>query len=143
MSASDIFENSTLNLWLRATAIANIADNAASAPLTNLHAALATADPGDAGTMSTSEITYTGYTRMNIARSTGFGAASGGVSALAADLDFPVGTAGSGTATFANIGKTGGGAVDSYVSGAISPSIVTGAGIIPRLTATTTTVSIT
>ena len=143
MSASDILENAFLNLLLRATALANVADNAASAPLTNLHMALATADPGDAGTMSTSEITYTGYTRMNVARSTGFGAASGGVAALAADLDFPVGSGGSGTATFANLGRTGGGAVDSFVSGAISPSIVTGSGIIPRLTATTTTVTIT
>lgn len=142
MSASDVAENAILNLILRATAWANVADNAASSPLTNIHAALATADPGDSGTMSTSEITYTSYARQNVARSTGFGAASGGVSALAANLDFPEGTGGSGTATHVNFGKTGGGAVDSFFSGTITPNIVTGTGIIPRLT-TATTITIT
>jgi len=138
MSASDIAENAILNLTLRGTAWANVADNAASAPLTNLHVALATADPGDAGTMSTSEVTYTDYVRQNVLRSTGWSAASGGVSALAANLDFPVGSGGSGTVTFMNVGRTGGGAVDSFFSGAVTPSIVTGTGIIPRLTTATT-----
>ena len=142
MSASDIAENAILDLILRATAWGNVADNAASSPLTNLHVALATADPGDAGTMSTSEVTYTSYARQNVARSTGWDAASGGVSALAANLDFPTGSGGSGTVTYMNVGKTGGGTVDSFFSGTVTPNIVTGDGIIPRLT-TAITITIT
>jgi hypothetical protein len=135
---SDHAENAILNLILRATAWTGVADNAASSPLTNLHFALATADPGDAGTMSTSEITYTSYARVNVARSTGFGAASGGVSTLAANTDFPAGTGGSGTATHLNIGRTGGGTVDAFFRGAITPNIVTGNGVTPRITSATT-----
>jgi len=138
MSTSDVAENAILNLILRATAWANVADNAASSPLTNLHCALATGDPGDSGSMSTSEATYTDYARQNVARSTGFGAASGGVSTLAANLDFPVGSGGSGTVTHTSFGRTGGGAVDIFFSGTVSPPIVTGSGIIPRLTSATT-----
>jgi hypothetical protein len=138
MSASDVAENAILNLILRATAWANVADNASSSPLTNIHAALATGDPGDAGTLATSEVTYTSYARQNVARSTGFAAASGGVSALAANLDFPEGTGGSGTVSHVNFGKTGGGTADSYFSGTVTPNIVTGNGIIPRLTTSTT-----
>lgn len=142
MSTSDVAENAILDLILRATTWSNVAVNATSSPLTNLHAALATGDPGDNGTMSTNEVTYTDYARQNIARSTGFNAASGGVSALAANLDFPVGSGGSGTVTHTSIGRTGGGAVDIFFSGTVTPNIVTGNGIIPRLT-TSTTITIT
>lgn len=137
MSATDVAENAILNLILRATAWANVADNAASSPLTALHAALATADPGDAGTMSTSEATYTSYARQNIARSTGFSAASGGSSALAADLDFPAATGGTNTISYWNLGKTGGGAVDAFFNGTVTPNISVTSGVIPRLTTST------
>lgn len=142
MSFSNVAENSILALLLNATAWANIADNAASAPQTNIHMALATADPGDTGTMSTSEITYTSYARQNVARSTsGWTAPSAGASNLVANLDFPAGTGGSGTATHFQGGKTGGGAVDVWFNGTITPNIVCGTGITPRLT-TATTVSL-
>lgn len=142
MSFSNVAENSILALLLNATAWANIADNAASAPQTNIHMALATADPGDTGTMSTSEITYTSYARQTVARSTsGWTAPSGGASNLVANLDFPAGTGGSGTASFFQGGKTGGGAVDVWFNGTVTPNIVCGSGITPRLT-TATSVSL-
>lgn len=137
MSMANVAENAFLDLILRATAWANVADNASSSPLTNLHAALATADPGDAGTMSTSEVTYTSYARVNIARSTGFNAASSGSSALAATLSFPAGTGGSGTVTHWQLGRTGGGAVDTFFNGTVTPSIVTGNGVTPQLSTAT------
>jgi hypothetical protein len=71
MSKGDTFENDLLKLIFNATAIANIADNAASSPLTSLYVALHTADPGDAGNQGTSEISYTGYARVAVARTTG------------------------------------------------------------------------
>lgn len=48
MSKGNTFELDFLKLVFNATAIANIADNAASSPLTSLYLALHTADPGEA-----------------------------------------------------------------------------------------------
>lgn len=77
-----------LNLLFNATAVANIADNAASSPLTNLYASLHTADPGDAGNQTTSETSYTGYARVAVARtSSGFTVSSQTVT-LAATVTF-------------------------------------------------------
>ena len=49
MSKGNTFENDWMKLIFNATAIANIADNAASSPLTNLYVSLHTADPGETG----------------------------------------------------------------------------------------------
>jgi hypothetical protein len=65
------YQTDILSLALNATPIANIADNAASSPLTNLYIAFHTADPTNTGTQTTSEATFTGYTRTAIARSSG------------------------------------------------------------------------
>lgn len=139
MSISDTTENAILNLVFRAVAWANYADNAASAAEANIVHALHTADPGDAGTQSTSEITYTSYARTNVARTTGgFTAASGGSVSPAANIDFPAGTGGAGTATFFSSGKSGGGASAILWSGTVTPNIVTGSGVTPRLTTATT-----
>lgn len=71
MSKGNTFENDFLKLVFNATAIANIADNAATSPLTNLYVSLHTADPGEAGDQTTSEITYTSYARVAVARTSG------------------------------------------------------------------------
>src|SRR6266403_2144335 len=64
MSKSNTFENDCLKLVFNGTAIANIADNAASSPLTNLYLSLHTADPGEAGVQTTNECAYTAYPRQ-------------------------------------------------------------------------------
>jgi hypothetical protein len=139
MSFSNTAENAILALIFNATAWANMADNAASTPQTNVAMALHTADPGEAGTQTTSEVAYTSYARVNVARTTlGFSAPSGGSTALAANCDFPTGTGGSGTVTHMSAGKTGGGATDIHMSGTVTPNITCGNGIIPRLTTATT-----
>lgn len=137
MSIADTTENAILNLIFSATAWANYADNAASTPQTNVHTGLHTADPGDSGTMATSEIGYTSYARQNVARSTGWSTASAGVTNPAAAINFPAGTGGSGTATFFSTGKTGGGAAAILFSGTVTPNIITGSGIQPQLTTAT------
>lgn len=139
MSFSNAAENAILNLIFRAVAWANIADNAASSPNTNVHTALHTADPGDAGAMNTSEAAYTSYARVNVARTTsGFGAASGGSVSPAASIDFPESGASGSTITHFSFGKTGGGAAEIHASGAVTPNIPIGAaGITPRLTTAT------
>lgn len=138
MSIGNTTEDAILNLIFRATAWGNYADNAATAPETNIHNALATADPLDAGTMATSEIAYTGYARVNVLRSTGFSASTVGSTSPAANIDFPAGTGGAGTATHWSTGKTGGGAAAILWTGTVTPNIVTGNGVTPRLTTAST-----
>ena len=138
MSKGDSTENNFLKLLYNATAWANVADNAASAPITNISVALHTADPGDAGTQSTSETTYTSYARVNVARTTGGWTVTANSVSPVANIDFPAGTGGSGTVTHFSTGKTGGGATDIYHSGTVTPNIVTGNGVTPRLTTATT-----
>lgn len=141
MSIGNTTENAILDLIFRATAWANYADNAASSPQTNTGISLHTADPGEAGDATTSEVTYTSYTRVNVGRATGFNAASGGSTSPAANIDFPAGTGGSGTVTFFATAKSNAtpptGAQTLLFSGAVSPSVVTGNGVTPRLTTAT------
>lgn len=139
MSIADVTENAILNAVFRAVAWANYLDNAATSPETNIVVALHTADPGDAGNMSTSEAAYTSYARVNVARTTGgWTAAAGGSISPAANIDFPTGTGGSGTGTNFSTGKSGGGAAAILWSGTITPNITFGTGVLPRLTTATT-----
>lgn len=135
---SDTTENAILNLVFRATAWANYADNAASSPETNIVVALATADYTDSGTLSSNETTYTSYARVNVARSTGWSAASGGSTSPASTISFAAGTGGSGTVTHFATGKSGGGAAAVLWYGTVSPNIVTGNGVTPQLSTSTT-----
>jgi hypothetical protein len=138
MSKGNTFENDFLKLIFTATAIANVADNAASAPLTNLYLSLHTADPGEAGDQTTSEVAYTSYARKAVARTAvGFTVSTNTV-VLAADQDFPAGTGGSGTATHFAIGTAASGAGKILYKGTVTPNIVCGNGVTPRLTTGTT-----
>lgn len=137
MSKSDTFEADLLKLIFNATPIANLADNAASSPLTNLSVALHTADPGETGTQTTSEATYTSYARVSVARTSGGWTISGTAptqAAPAATITFPAGTGGSGTVTHFSVGPTGGGATKIFYSGTVTSNIVTGNGVTPALT---------
>jgi hypothetical protein len=138
MSKSDTFENDWMKLIFQAAAIANLADNAASSPLTNLFFALHTADPGEAGNQSTSECTYTSYARVAVARSSaGFTVTGNSVSPVN-DVDFPTATGGSETATFFSIGTASSGAGKILYSGSLSPSIAIVSGVPPIVTRNTT-----
>lgn len=138
MGIADATENNILKLIYTAVAWANYADNAAGTPQTNIHVALHTADPGDAGTMSTSESAYTSYARVNVARTTGGWTVTANSVSPVANIDFPAGTGGSGTVTHFSTGKTGGGATDILWSGTVTPNITTGSGVTPRLTTAST-----
>lgn len=134
MSKGNTWENDILKLLFNATAIANIADNAGTAPLTSLYFSLHTADPGETGSQTTNEIAYTSYARIAVARTTsGFTVTANSVSP-ASTVSFPAGTGGSGTATHFGLGTSLTGAGKLLYSGAISPTIVCGNGITPELT---------
>lgn len=137
MSKSDTFENDLLKLIFNATAIGNMADNAATSPLTNLYVALHTADPGETGTQSTSEAAYTSYARVAVARTTGGWTVTASSVSPAANIDFPACTGGTSTVTFFSVGVASTGATKILYSGAVSPSISVSTGVTPRLTTAT------
>jgi hypothetical protein len=140
MSFSDAAETAIMALIFNATAWANFADNAASAPLTQLAVGLHASDPGETGTMATNEIAYPGYARQNINRNSGGWAVTGGSVSPVADIVFPTPSSGSGTAPFMSIGKTGGGAAAITLSGTLTPPIVITATVVPKISAATTIV---
>lgn len=143
---SPTFDNDLLKLIFQATGIANIADNTATAPLTSLYVSLHTADPSaTAGyTQATSEVAYTGFARVAVARSsTGFTVTNNSVSPAAA-ISFTAGPSGmtAQTATYFSVGVASSGATKVLYSGPISPSIAISAGVTPQLgTATAVTES--
>jgi len=137
MSKSDTFENDLLKLIFQGSAIANLADNAAASPVASLYVALHTADPGEAGNQSTNEVTYTGYTRIAVARTTGGFTITGSSVSPASPINFPAGTGGSGTATYFSIGTLSTGTGKILYSGTITPSITLGSGVSPILSTTT------
>lgn len=138
MSKSDSFENSWLKLVFNAVAIANIADNASSSPLTNLYVALHTSDPGDSGNQSTNECTYTSYARVAVARTTGGWTVTGNSVSPVNDIDFPTATGGSETATFFSIGTLASGSGIILYSGSLSPTIAIVSGVPPIVTKNST-----
>ncbi len=138
MSKGNTFENDWLRLIFNAAAIANIADNAATSPLTNLFVSLHTADPGEAGDQTTSETTYTSYTRVAVARSgSGWTVTANSVSP-AANIDFPTATGGTSTITHFAVGTASTGTGKILYKGTVTPSISVSTGVTPRLTTAST-----
>ena len=109
--------------------IANVGDATGlrpSAVAGSLYWSLHSANPGEAGTQVTSEISYTGYARLASARSSaGFAvdAATGAIS-NAAVLTWGTCTAGTATATHWGVGYNASGAGSLVLSGALNSSLV-------------------
>lgn len=138
MSKGNTFENDLLKLIFNATAIANIADNAASSPFTNLYVSLHTADPGEAGDQTTSECAYTSYARVAVARTSGGWTVTTNSVSPAANIDFPAATGGTETATYFAVGTASSGAGKILYSGTVTPNISISSGVTPRLTTAST-----
>lgn len=139
MSKGNTFENDWLRLIFNATAIANIADNAAVSPLTNLYVSLHTADPGEAGDQTTNETAYTGYARVAVARTTGGWTVTANSVSPVANIDFGECTASPGAAiTHCAVGTALSGAGKILYSGTVTPNITMAVGYIPRLKTTST-----
>jgi hypothetical protein len=140
VSKTNSYENALQLLMFNNTNIANVGDATGlrgSSTAGSLYVSLHTADPGEAGDQTTSEATYTSYARVAIARSgAGFTVTSNSVSP-ASNVDFPAGTGGSGTVTHFGIGTASSGAGVLLYKGTVTPNIVTGNGVTPRLTTAT------
>ena len=138
MSKSNALENDLLKLLFNGTAIANIADNAASSPLTNLYVSLHTSDPGEAGNQTTNECAYTSYARVAVARTSGGWTVTANSVSPVADITFPACTGGSETATHWAVGTASSSTGKILYSGAISPTIAISTGVTPKLTTAST-----
>lgn len=137
MSKSNSLENSLLELLFKNTNIANVGDATGvrgSSTAGSLYFSLHTSDPGEAGDQTTNECAYTDYARVAVARSgVGFAVTGNSVSP-AANVDFPVATGGTETATHFGIGTAATSTGVLLYSGTISPNISISTGVTPRLT---------
>jgi hypothetical protein len=141
MAKGSAWTTDYLKLLFQAVAIANVADNAAASPLTNLYVSLHTADPGAGGNQNTNEISYTGYARVAVARNSGGWTVSGGNVTPVADVVFGAMTAGAGgTVTHFVIGTAVSGTGKILYVGTITPNLVVSTGTTPRLTTGSTVV---
>lgn len=133
MPKSTTFCNSFLNLILRGTTIADLAENDTTAPAASVYLSLHTADPGVGGAQTTNEATYTGYARLAVDRTgTGWDAAAGGASVNSALAQFAECTALSDTVTYVAVGRDAAGAGLVLWAGALSAARSISAGIQPQ-----------
>jgi hypothetical protein len=138
MSATNAFETALLALYFNNVDHANIGDAAGlqnSAAAGSFYVSLHTADPGEAGSQTTSEVAYTGYARAAVARSAGGWTVAAGNVANTAVVAFGACTAGTATATHFGIGSDLSGAGNLFFKGALTASLAISAGITPSFAA--------
>lgn len=141
MSASNAMESNILLLLFNNTNMANYGDATGirgSTTAGSLYVSLHTANPDETGSQTTSEISYTGYARVAVARSAGGWTVSGTAPTQAANtsaVTFGACTAGSGTATHLGIGRDSSAAGELSFSGALTASLAISAGITPQFNA--------
>jgi len=138
MSKSNALEAGYLDLYFLNTNHAGVGDATGlrgSTVAGSFYLALHTADPGEAGVQNTSEVSYTGYARVPVARSGSGFSRSGSALSLVANADFGQATVGSFpiTAYFWSLGVASSGATEVEYKGPLTPS---GAVFLP-FTATT------
>ena len=136
MSLSNAAENAILLLIFNATTWDDWAEDDSSTPTSVIEVALHTGDPGEGGAQTTTEATYGGYARVDVARTGGGWAVAANSVSPIANIDFPAWTATpNNTITYFSLGANG----DDIIlcSGTVSPSISVVSGVTPRLTTAT------
>ena len=124
MSKSNASENDTLKMFLQGTD-PSFRTNA------NNYLALYTADPGEAGTATTNETSYTNYARQTLVKATAW--TDGGASFTNADLiQFPSCGVTGATITHGAIVTTSSGAGEILYSGALNSSLAVALNIQPQ-----------
>jgi len=141
MPLSTAHANDLVKLILAGVAIPNLADNAAGSPLAQLYLGLHTADPGAAGTQSTSELAYAGYARKALDRIPAFWTFSGGNASPTGPITFAESSGGAGgVVTFVSIGVAAAGAGKVLLRGQIitpATGVPVSEGVTPYLKAGT------
>lgn len=139
MSKSSVYENDLLKLIFNGVAIAGLADNASSSPVTNLYLALHSADPGEGGNQSTSEVSYGGYQRVAVPRSPVGWVVTGKSVSPAEPIEFAEMVSGApGEALYVTIGTAQSGAGKVLYRGPLNPSVTYNIGVVPRIRTTST-----
>lgn len=145
MSATNTFESNILQLIFNNTNFANIGDATGLRGSTTagvLYLSLHTADPGESGSQTTSEATYTSYARVSVLRATGpggwtiSGSAPTQATLTSAKL-FPSCTGGTNTITHFGVGTASSGTGILLFKGAVAPTILVFTGVIPQLNSNT------
>jgi hypothetical protein len=106
----------------------------AASPLTQLWLSLHSADPTAAGNQTTSEVVYSGYARVAVARTSSGFTVTTNAFALAATASFPKCVGGTATAAYFGIGTAASGTGYLLYAGPITPSIAISDQVIPELT---------
>ena len=128
---SSNFANELLKLIFNGTAIANLADNAASSPITNWELSLHTALPTSG--QNHNEVTYTGYARVAVTRNGAGFVVTGNAVSPVNTIAFEACTAGTMSATYLGLGTAHSGAGSLKYAFPLSPAISIYPGQTPRI----------
>lgn len=124
MTKSNTTENDTLKVILKGVSPSYLGN-------TNVYVALHSADPGEAGDQSTSEVAYTNYARQPIVKATGW-TDSGSEFSNAALIQFPVCGVTGATARYVSVGTLVSGTGQILYSGQLSADLSIGENIQPQ-----------
>ena len=134
---SNTHSQNWLKLVYQAVAWANMADNAATSPFTNIYVELSTGTLTATSAQNTTEAAYTSYARVAVARTTGGWSLSSQTISNVAAITFPAATGGSETETYFSTGTASSGVgivlhwapltASLAVSSGITPSFAIGA----------------
>jgi len=148
MSASNAAAAGILSLYFENTAHANVGDATGVRGSTTAgvyYIGLHTADPGETGTQSTSEATYTSYARVSVARSTsGWTVTTADPATVTNDaaISFPQATGGTDTVTYFGIGTDASGTGNLLFSGILDASLAVSNGITPEFAINALTITL-
>jgi hypothetical protein len=137
MSKSNTWESDLLKLVFNNTTASLIGDATGlvgSATAGVVYVSLHTADPTEGGSQTSSEATYTGYTRISVARTAGGWSISGTTPTAASNVStvtFPICTGGSNTISHVGIGTDFSGTGKLLYSGALGSTLAVSNNITP------------
>lgn len=144
MSTSNDCANKVLNLMYRASAWANVADNAASSPLTLVYLGAHTGNLTAAtNSQAENEATFTNYARVSTLRSTDWDAAATGANANSNLIQFPACGATANTISHISTGVGSSGATAVWHYGALNSPVDVSNNITLQFEAGAITISIT
>lgn len=135
MSKANTWETGLLNLLFTNADFTGVGDAGGlrgSVAAGSLYISLHTADPGEAGDQTTSEIGYTSYLRVAVARSGAGWTVAGNQVSNAALITFPACTGAPATATYFGVGTASAAAGKLLYSGQLTAPLAISAGITPQ-----------
>jgi hypothetical protein len=145
MSMTNAAEANLMNLLFLNVDWANIGDAGGlqnSAAAGSFYISLHSADPGEAGNQSTSEIAYTGYARVAVARTAGGFTLTTATISNTALVQFAQCTGGTATASHFGIGTDLSGNGNLIFKGSLTSSLSISNGIQPQFAAGAMTVTV-